>query len=256
MKGGLYLETLSKVDAVVLDKTGTLTLGTPEIVDVEVYDGAGSNDVIRIAATAERFSEHPLAKAIVNRATLARHKGVDDYRRSSAHSKPGVQRGQRPGLRRHHSPALGKVGDDRFGNDDERLGRNRASSETGRRAGPERRAPSEATITRGGRRDSGVAQTRGGIGSVQESAGKAPYKESLRSASSRFVELTAHGPQEQVNLRLSKTPFQYEHIEANPATFSDWLLNDRCWREIPNCGPPRLGEFAEARLGTYQCVKS
>jgi Cd2+/Zn2+-exporting ATPase/Cu+-exporting ATPase len=69
VKGGLYLKTLSKVEAVVLDKTGTLTLGTPEIVDVEVYDGAGSSDVIRIAATAERFSEHPLAKAIVNRAT-------------------------------------------------------------------------------------------------------------------------------------------------------------------------------------------
>src|SRR5579883_1716168 len=69
VKGGLYLETLSKVDAVVLDKTGTLTLGTPEVVDVEVYDGVASNEVIRIAAAAERFSEHPLAKAIVNRAT-------------------------------------------------------------------------------------------------------------------------------------------------------------------------------------------
>jgi Cd2+/Zn2+-exporting ATPase/Cu+-exporting ATPase len=64
----LYLEALSKVDTVVLDKTGTLTLGTPEIVDVDVYDGANSNDVIRIAATAERFSEHPLAKAIVKKA--------------------------------------------------------------------------------------------------------------------------------------------------------------------------------------------
>jgi len=69
VKGGLYLEALSKVDIVVLDKTGTLTLGTPEIVDVEVYDRADSNEVIRIAATAERFSEHPLARAIVKKAT-------------------------------------------------------------------------------------------------------------------------------------------------------------------------------------------
>jgi heavy metal translocating P-type ATPase len=69
VKGGLYLEALSKVDTVVLDKTGTLTLGTPEISDVEVYDGIGSADVIRIAATAERFSEHPLARAIVKKAT-------------------------------------------------------------------------------------------------------------------------------------------------------------------------------------------
>lgn len=68
VKGGLYLEVLSSVDTVVLDKTGTLTLGTPEVLDVHVYDGLEARDVMRIAATAERFSEHPLAKAIVNRA--------------------------------------------------------------------------------------------------------------------------------------------------------------------------------------------
>lgn len=69
VKGGLYLEVLSAVDTVVLDKTGTLTLGTPEISDVHGYDGAGLNDVLRVAATAERFSEHPLAKAIVRKAS-------------------------------------------------------------------------------------------------------------------------------------------------------------------------------------------
>jgi heavy metal translocating P-type ATPase len=69
IKGGLYLEVLSLVDTVVLDKTGTLTLGTPEIFDVHVYNGYHPNDVMRIAATAERFSEHPLAKAIVKRAS-------------------------------------------------------------------------------------------------------------------------------------------------------------------------------------------
>ena len=69
IKGGLYLEVLSSVDTVVLDKTGTLTLGTPEIFDVHVYNGYSPQDVMRIAATAERFSEHPLAKAIVKRAT-------------------------------------------------------------------------------------------------------------------------------------------------------------------------------------------
>ena len=69
VKGGLYLEVLSSVDTVVLDKTGTLTLGTPEIFDVHVYNGFNSNDVMRIAATAERFSEHPLAKAIVKKAS-------------------------------------------------------------------------------------------------------------------------------------------------------------------------------------------
>ena len=69
VKGGIHLEVLSSVDTVVLDKTGTLTLGTPEILDVRVYNGYSPNDVVRIAATAERFSEHPLAKAIVSRAS-------------------------------------------------------------------------------------------------------------------------------------------------------------------------------------------
>ena len=69
VKGGIHLEVLSSVDTVVLDKTGTLTLGTPEIFDVQVYNGYNPNDVMRIAATAERFSEHPLAKAIVRRAS-------------------------------------------------------------------------------------------------------------------------------------------------------------------------------------------
>lgn len=68
IKGGLYLEVLSSVDTVLLDKTGTLTLGTPEIFDVHAYNGAGSKDLMRIAATAERFSEHPLAKAILRKA--------------------------------------------------------------------------------------------------------------------------------------------------------------------------------------------
>ena len=69
IKGGLYLEVLSGVDTVVLDKTGTLTLGTPEIFDIHVYNGYRPADVLRIAATAERFSEHPLARAITRRAS-------------------------------------------------------------------------------------------------------------------------------------------------------------------------------------------
>jgi heavy metal translocating P-type ATPase len=69
VKGGLYLEVLSAVDTIVLDKTGTLTLGTPDIFDVQACNGATDREVIRIAATAERFSEHPLSKAILKRAS-------------------------------------------------------------------------------------------------------------------------------------------------------------------------------------------
>jgi heavy metal translocating P-type ATPase len=82
VKGGLHMETLSAVDTVVLDKTGTLTLGTPQISRVRVFDGVSANEVIRIAATAERFSEHPLARAIVKKAAdldlvLGEPKGFD-----------------------------------------------------------------------------------------------------------------------------------------------------------------------------------
>ncbi len=69
IKGGLYLEVLGSVDTVVLDKTGTLTSGMPEIADILTFDGALAQDVVRIAAIAERFSEHPLARAITRRAS-------------------------------------------------------------------------------------------------------------------------------------------------------------------------------------------
>ena len=68
IKGGRYLEGLGNVDIVVLDKTGTLTLGTPEVVGVEAAEGVSAQEVVRTAAAAERFSEHPLAKAIAKKA--------------------------------------------------------------------------------------------------------------------------------------------------------------------------------------------
>jgi heavy metal translocating P-type ATPase len=68
IKGGRYLEGLSNVNIVVLDKTGTLTLGVPEVSEVQAAQGTSLLDVVRIAATAERFSEHPLARAIVKKA--------------------------------------------------------------------------------------------------------------------------------------------------------------------------------------------
>jgi len=68
VKGGLYMETLGKVDTVVLDKTGTLTLGNPEVVSVEPSAGTGRERLLRVAASAERYSEHPLARAILTAA--------------------------------------------------------------------------------------------------------------------------------------------------------------------------------------------
>jgi P-type Cu+ transporter len=69
IKGGRYLEGLSNVNIVVLDKTGTLTLGTPEVTDVQPAAGVSPQEVVRVAASAERFSEHPLGKAIAKKAS-------------------------------------------------------------------------------------------------------------------------------------------------------------------------------------------
>jgi heavy metal translocating P-type ATPase len=66
VKGGVYLETLGRVDTVVLDKTGTLTFGCPEIQRVVPAEGVGVAEVLDAAASAELRSEHPLGKAIVS----------------------------------------------------------------------------------------------------------------------------------------------------------------------------------------------
>ncbi len=75
IKGGEYLETSAKVDAVVVDKTGTLTNGRPELTDVVVLDSAYTeDDVLRLAARAETASEHPLADAVIRG---AKSRGLD-----------------------------------------------------------------------------------------------------------------------------------------------------------------------------------
>jgi heavy metal translocating P-type ATPase len=69
IKGGLYLEKLGEVDTVLLDKTGTLTYGTPELLDVHAASGTSAAVLLRTAAIAESRSEHPIAKAILRKAT-------------------------------------------------------------------------------------------------------------------------------------------------------------------------------------------
>jgi len=68
IKGGRYLEALSTVDTVVLDKTGTLTLGTPQIVGISPCPDISKQALLEAAAIAERPSEHPLGKAILEKA--------------------------------------------------------------------------------------------------------------------------------------------------------------------------------------------
>jgi len=65
IKGGENLENARKVEVIVFDKTGTLTKGIPSVTDVLSLDGMDSNEILRLAAIAEKNSEHPIAKAIV-----------------------------------------------------------------------------------------------------------------------------------------------------------------------------------------------
>jgi P-type Cu+ transporter len=65
---GDALQTLQEVDVVALDKTGTLTVGTPTLTDFIVRDGFERDDVLRLVASVESHSEHPIAEAIVDEA--------------------------------------------------------------------------------------------------------------------------------------------------------------------------------------------
>ena len=68
IKGGEALETTARVDTVVLDKTGTITTGKPVVSAVRALNGFTEDEVIRLAAAVEKWSEHPVAHAIVERA--------------------------------------------------------------------------------------------------------------------------------------------------------------------------------------------
>jgi Cu+-exporting ATPase len=74
IKNAEALEILEKVDTLVIDKTGTLTEGKPRVVGVFAEKGTEQSELLRLAASLEQSSEHPLAAAVV---TAARERGVD-----------------------------------------------------------------------------------------------------------------------------------------------------------------------------------
>ena len=64
IKGGKYLESLAKADVLLIDKTGTITLGRPQITDIVPSDNLPEDAILALAASVERYSEHPLAAAV------------------------------------------------------------------------------------------------------------------------------------------------------------------------------------------------
>jgi Cu+-exporting ATPase len=87
IKGGEALETAHKVNVIVFDKTGTITEGKPEVTAVE-------GDVLQIAASLERYSEHPIAKAVVA-AYDGKYLEVSDFRANVGQGVEGVIGGEK-----------------------------------------------------------------------------------------------------------------------------------------------------------------
>ena len=84
-KNAMALETVARIDTVVMDKTGTLTKGEPEVTDI-VTDGMDETELLALAAAVERESEHPLAQAVV---AAAEARGAEVFLAEGFDSVPG-----------------------------------------------------------------------------------------------------------------------------------------------------------------------
>ncbi|MEK6893139.1 MAG: heavy metal translocating P-type ATPase [Nanoarchaeota archaeon] len=98
IKGGDALETAHKIYAVVFDKTGTLTQGKPEVTDIiSTNQSSSEKDILKIAASIENYSEHPLAQAIVNKAKESNIKleSILSFKAISGHGVEGIYKRKR-----------------------------------------------------------------------------------------------------------------------------------------------------------------
>jgi len=87
IKGGKYLELLARADVLLVDKTGTLTLGQPRVTDVVSLNGLSRTEILTLAASAERYSEHPLAEAV---RALARDENISLLEPQDFEAVPGL----------------------------------------------------------------------------------------------------------------------------------------------------------------------
>lgn len=105
IKGGKYLETLARAHVLLVDKTGTLTLGQPRITDVIPLNGLAESEILALAASAEKYSEHPVAEA-VRRAAQAQNVPISEPEKFE--SLPGL------GIRARINGSLIEVGNHRL----------------------------------------------------------------------------------------------------------------------------------------------
>jgi len=78
IRKGEAIQTMKEVKIIVFDKTGTITLGAPRVIDI--YPQAKQKTLLEIVASLEKFSEHPIAKAIVEKASLKKYKSVTGFK--------------------------------------------------------------------------------------------------------------------------------------------------------------------------------
>jgi cation transport ATPase len=146
VKGASVIEQLGRVRSVLLDKTGTLTLGTPRIVRIEATGDVPARDALRLAASLDQLSAHPLAAALVR---AANEDGLslslpDHVHEQAGHGIVGQVGGRRVALGRAAASAgdvpigdrgLARIGDDRHGRSrarGRRAARHRAACRRGR----------------------------------------------------------------------------------------------------------------------------
>lgn len=90
IKGGKYIETLARADVLLIDKTGTLTLGKPVVTDIIALNGMDESALLSHAASADRYSEHPLADAL-RRSAHERGLVLSEIANFESHTGNGVQ---------------------------------------------------------------------------------------------------------------------------------------------------------------------
>ena len=110
IKGGKYLEALNRADILLLDKTGTLTFGRPQITDILPLTDLSELEILTLAASAERYSEHPLAEAV---RTKAKEQNIAFFDIEEFEAIPGV------GVRARIDGRLVTVGSHRMISDDD-----------------------------------------------------------------------------------------------------------------------------------------
>lgn len=95
VKGGAHLEAIAKLQALAVDKTGTITEGKPQVQGIESFNGTSHAEILRIAAAVDVHSPHPLAKAVVEYATKngIQFPRAENYQARSGRGAEGVVEG-------------------------------------------------------------------------------------------------------------------------------------------------------------------